>query len=463
MIRGSDPKKAISGVRPGNVSHTGVARVARPVRGYVRCGTVRPEINLLTFVRRFRSAAAPETPGSKRERLLGPRQAQAVVAQIDPRSSQTSSGTISKRSTSTRPRSVIFSDGITDSARKLSVMNGAATSTPSSRQRVQRASSARRPPRRRRVGHQARRPAARSSPRTAPSSIDHDAAADLGEPRDAERHVVVGDARRRRCCARRARPSWRTRRAAGRSRARSPRPTRPGRVVALDHGDLREVARRVGDDARRRARVGSSSSASVISCIGHDARSRARARPATAPQRASGRAARDADALAHPVRHRGRRRTARRAVAADLAAVLEHGARRGTSRGRRAARSRRGSPARSRRGRQPVAASAGCSVASSSASSGAMPSATATRHIWSMWPSRSSKSGSRSSVQNAQSLRARSSRTSGSRSRRLRAFEASRISTHSAAPALLQRLLERRSPRGRSRCRRRGRRRGAAR
>ena len=43
----------------------------------------------------------------------------------------TSRGTISNRSTSTRPRSVIFSDGITESARKASVRNGVAPVQPS--------------------------------------------------------------------------------------------------------------------------------------------------------------------------------------------------------------------------------------------------------------------------------------------------------------------------------------------
>ena len=40
------------------------------------------------------------------------------------------SGTISKRSTSTSPRSVSFSDGITDSARKASVRKGVAPLQP---------------------------------------------------------------------------------------------------------------------------------------------------------------------------------------------------------------------------------------------------------------------------------------------------------------------------------------------
>ena len=46
---------------------------------------------------------------------------------------QTSNGTSSNRSTSTRPRSVILSAGMTESATKLSVMNGAASFEPSSR------------------------------------------------------------------------------------------------------------------------------------------------------------------------------------------------------------------------------------------------------------------------------------------------------------------------------------------
>ena len=71
---------------------------------------------------------------------------------------------------------------------------------------------------------------------------------------------------------------------------------------------------------------------------------------------------------------------------------------------------------------------AGCSVAITSASSGAIPSATAWRHIASMWPSRTSMSGSRSSVQNAQ-YSGPWRRTSSSSALRLRALEASRSST----------------------------------
>src|SRR2546425_13207431 len=43
---------------------------------------------------------------------------------------QIPSGTSSKRLTSTRPRSVIFSSGMTESARKLRDMNGDAVVTP---------------------------------------------------------------------------------------------------------------------------------------------------------------------------------------------------------------------------------------------------------------------------------------------------------------------------------------------
>ena len=68
-------------------------------------------------------------------------------------------------------------------------------------------------------------------------------------------------------------------------------------------------------------------------------------------------------------------------------------------------------------------------MAISSASSGAIPSATAIRHIWSMWPSRKSRSGSRSSVQNAQ-CSGPNRFTRSSSATRLRAFDASRMSTH---------------------------------
>ena len=63
-----------------------------------------------------------------------------------------------------------------------------------------------------------------------------------------------------------------------------------------------------------------------------------------------------------------------------------------------------------------------------STSSGAMPCATAVRHMASMWPTRRSSSGSWSSVQNAQ-YSGPYRRTSSSRSTRLRALEASRSST----------------------------------
>ena len=62
----------------------------------------------------------------KRARRTGLVELQAPVA-------SSASGTSSKASTSTSPRSVIFSDGMTDSARNDSVMNGASIATPCSR------------------------------------------------------------------------------------------------------------------------------------------------------------------------------------------------------------------------------------------------------------------------------------------------------------------------------------------
>ena len=77
---------------------------------------------------------------------------------------------------------------------------------------------------------------------------DRDAAADLGEALDAARDVVVATPTTTMLCAScatvvakapRRRPKPRT----------SPRPIAAGRVVALDHRELREVALGVGEDA----------------------------------------------------------------------------------------------------------------------------------------------------------------------------------------------------------------------
>ena len=145
-------------------------------------------------------------------------------------------------STSTSPRSVIFSDGITDSARNESVMNGAldrhallGAAGPAA------ASSRSRPPRpaRRRAGpatgSAARRATAPSRATTIPPPISC-------EPRGAQRHVgvvdaddhevvrVVGDGRGERArAAARSRARARARRGPSRGGARSRRSS-PGRA-----------------------------------------------------------------------------------------------------------------------------------------------------------------------------------------------------------------------------------------
>ena len=137
----------------------------------------------------------------------------------------TASGTSSNASTSTSPRSVIFSDGITESARNESVMNGASIVTPCS---ASRSCSASRPSATCSSGASESSPAigSASSPRTSPSRATTSPAAERLRARRAQRHVavvhadhdevvrVVGDGRRERAASS---PKPRT----------SPRPTRP--------------------------------------------------------------------------------------------------------------------------------------------------------------------------------------------------------------------------------------------
>ena len=173
-----------------------------------------------------------------------------VVAGRDPAAGverrHTASGTSSKRSTSTRPRSVIFRCGMTDSARNASVRNGVAPDQPSScaaslHARLCAITSA--------SGASERSPATGSghSARTRPDS----------SPRRSRRRARRA-ARSRRPCRRSDMPTT-TRLCAScatldasapRRRPEpvtNPSPTRPGREVPLDDRDLREVALRVRD------------------------------------------------------------------------------------------------------------------------------------------------------------------------------------------------------------------------
>ena len=161
------------------------------------------------------------------------------------RAGSSSSGTSSKASTSTSPRSVIFSDGITDSARNDSVMNGAPISTPCSASRSCRCSS---PSATSSSGRSESSPAigSASSPRDLAVARHDEPAAELLRPRGAQRHVASDTPTTTRLCA-----SWATVEANAPARSPNPRtspsPTRPVAVMALDHRDLGQVARRVGD------------------------------------------------------------------------------------------------------------------------------------------------------------------------------------------------------------------------
>ena len=200
---------------------------------------------------------------------------------------------------------MILSAGITESARKLSVMNGAASVEPSSRTTACRWSSLLDDGLDGQLRHQPGDRQRQLGSQLAPL-VDRDAAADRGEPLDAEREVVVvhadgddvvrvvGDGRRHRA-------------AAQAEAAHEPEADAARRVVALDDGDLREVALVVGHhlaaaDTRREHEV-----------LGQDLIAyepdRADVAAVVGQREGVGRQRRDADAVAHPVRlGRGRER-----------------------------------------------------------------------------------------------------------------------------------------------------------
>ena len=173
--------------------------------------------------------------------------------------------------------------------------------------------------------------------------------------------------------------------------AHEPEPDPAGTVMALQDGDLREVARpgrrppsRRGRRARADERVGDD-------LVGTRPITRA-SPPAHGMRKASGRAA-DADRVAHPVGDRpaGTRRPAARASAR---------ARGRTSPGPAGRACRPGSRGDCAQRAQAVVEGR-LSEAITSASSAGMPSATASRTIELMCPSSAMCSGSRSSVQKA--------------------------------------------------------------
>ena len=235
-------------------------------------------------------ARCPRRPSSRRARWRG-----AVLTTL--------SGTSSKRSTSTRPRSVIFRLGITESARNDSVRNGVAPVQPSAARRVVARAALRDHVGERRVREQAgdgkralrehaRRPRRRRCRRRA-----RPARATAASMSSSVRR------RRRRCCARRARPSTRARRAAGRSRGRTRGRRGP---VARCRSITAIFARSRSGSATAKP---STTVGSLDERLGHDLvgdepdradrASVARSREVVARDR------RDAHRLAHPLRHVG--------------------------------------------------------------------------------------------------------------------------------------------------------------
>ena len=225
-----------------------------------------------------------------------------------------------------------------------------------------------------RVGHEARRPAAAARAHGAVLE-HHDAAADLGQARDAARHVVVvdadhddvvrvvGDGRRERAAAQ------------AEAAARSPRPTRP---VAWWRSTTAILARSRAGSAttRRRARVGSSSRRVREQLRRARARSRARAPRSSRTRRSPAASGAMLHAVAHPVRDLRARRTAPRAPSlGDHAAVLEHERRRERAEVVEQHEVGAVARARSRRGRAARGRAPGGASPAASASSGATPSA----------------------------------------------------------------------------------------
>ena len=222
-----------------------------------------------------------------------------VTTHALPRITAASSGTSSKRSTSTSPRSVSFRDGITDSARNARCWNGASSSQPSSRaaaidrvrgldhlceRRVREQAGDRQRQLREHLG----------------AVDDDDAAAAVREPAHGGGHRrvvhpddddVVRVVRDRRCerAALQAEP------------AHEAEPDAARAEVPLDDRDLREVALGIGE------RLAGSVGGLVHERVGHDLARHDpdHARVAALPRDAEHLRAERADPhrVAHPVRH----------------------------------------------------------------------------------------------------------------------------------------------------------------
>ena len=195
---------------------------------------------------------------------------------------------------------MIFRLGMTESARNESVWNGAGSVAAERARRLDAGAALARPPPRaaRPRGARRRAAAARRGRRGRRRRRRRRRARRAARPRG---HVVVVDAhdddvvrvvrdRRRERAAPEAEP------------AHEPEPDPPGAEVALDHGDLREVALRVGDDRRAPARRARSVT------IWSRTRPITRAAPPSAGSAKSpARDGCDAHGLLHPLGHLGPR------------------------------------------------------------------------------------------------------------------------------------------------------------
>ena len=170
---------------------------------------------------------------------------------------------------------MIFRLGITESARNASVWNGDGSSQPSAA-RPRRRRGCARPPRRAAPSRAGRRPAAAAPPARRRPRHD-DPAAELGEPLDRAGHVVVVHADDD-DVVRVVRDRRGERAGAEAEAADEPEADPAGAEVALDDGDLREVALGVGDRVAVIA-VGSSTSDSVTIWSGTTPITRAGRRP----------------------------------------------------------------------------------------------------------------------------------------------------------------------------------------
>ena len=357
-----------------------------------------------------------------------------------------SSGTSSKRSTSTRPRSVSFSARDHREREEREVLERRLERR--SRARRAAATSARLRATTSSSGASESRPATgsgSSASTLAPSTTtipppmfasrahrerhrvvahpDDDDVVRVVRDRRGERAAPEAEARARSRAPIRPVPRWRSTTAIF---ARS----RSGSATASPAAHGRLLDERLGDDLARDEPDHARAAAAPRDRGRPRARARRRA-PCAAPSRAPRRAGSRRPAARPSARARGR-----------------------SARGRGAAAGRPGSRARSRRGARARATSAGLSVAQTSASSGGIPNATASRTIALMWPSSAMCSGSRSSVQNAircgpYSREQRQQRVQVPRRRRLADQQ-----PHPGAQPLAA-LLDGRTPRGRSGSRRR--------